>query len=77
MPGLNLGGMAGVKATGQASYMGAGSATSAAFGPGGSPSAAAPVDTGLTNANPTAVVFYFGVASILILLLIRHSLPEG
>ena len=75
MPGLNLSGMGGVRASTSASYNASApaTATQAAFGPayGNMPSN----QNALAPNDPFGVSLWTAVAAAIVLLVIRHSLP--
>lgn len=83
MPGLNLGVMGGVRANtsnsggGFSSQVAPTTATEAGFGPGysvaGSPSTANIVSPN----DPFGVALWGGIGALVLLLLIRHSLPNS
>lgn len=78
MAGLNLKmGLSGAMPTADPTYSNAGmpSVTSAAFGPG----ATMPTDSGtkdLGPGKPTGMALWVGVAAVVALVAIRHSLPN-
>ena len=75
---LNVGGFGGVGTTAspqmgsQSSYD---SVTSQAFGPGATTGPSGGIASNLNPTDPTGLAFWVGVASVVALVVIRHSLP--
>jgi hypothetical protein len=75
---LRVGGFGGVGSTGNADYgtqTGYDSVTQQAFGPGVTLPAAT-VGSALSPTDPVGAAFWIGVASVALLVVIRHSLPR-